>query len=43
MEYHYYLHPETNDQIREGWAINYRKSGGLFNKGKYKEDEEHGL
>ncbi len=43
LEYHYYLHPETNDQIREGWAINYRKSGGLFNKGKYKEDEEHGL
>ena len=43
LEYHYYLHPETNDQIREGWAINYSKSGELFSKGKHKDDEKHGL
>ena len=26
-EYHYYLHPETNDKIREGWARRYSKTG----------------
>ena len=42
-EYHYYLHPETNDQIREGWAIRYRETGELMSKGKYKDDKRHGL
>jgi len=42
-EYHYYLHPETNDKIREGWAREYRKTGELYSKVRYKEDEEHGL
>ena len=42
-EYHYYLHPETNDKIREGRARRYSKIGELGSKGKYKEDERHGL
>ena len=42
-EYHYYLHQERNDQIKEGWARRYSKTGELVSKGKYKEDEEHGL
>ena len=42
-EYHYYLHPETNDQIKEGWAREYCKTGELYSKVRYKEDEEHGL
>ena len=41
-EYQYYLHPDTNKRMKDGWYNSYYEDGEYESVGRYKDDERDG-